>query len=420
MPRPKKSTTTDSAATPAFNEKGLFSKELLSFMTSKGMLPIKVGDFSFVRSGLYSLDAALNGGFVRGWVTEIAGGNDRGKSTLAQIVTANAAMVGYRVAYIDHEGTLVSRKWMRDMGIPLNQIWDGEGDYEDKLIHIFHPASLERGLEFCRRVARANIYDIIIYDSVGRAPTETMVEAEIKTTAYSPQSRVLADFSTKITEAFTGSRSSLILINTVYTNTGQDWFDINHPVGKKYVSKADSTVGFMCGHRLWMLDPKAEDYTWEGAATPEEAKAAKAEGIVAKKKSENARWLSRRFPVSLWKSKSSPHPNVFGFRLHYNPGTGNYQVDVANDIFETAKALGIIEVRGAYLFMDDKNIGSGAKNIEKLVREDPEFAKTVIEKIEDAIAGNLAAFNANDEGGLVVDPDDYDSDEGEDDEEAGP
>lgn len=383
---------------PTFDQSGLFGKELLAFMVSKGMLPVKIGDFSFVKTGILAIDSALYGGLVRGWITEIAGNSDRGKSTLSQILTANAAMQGYRVAYLDHEGTLVSKKWMKDMGIPLEQVWDGIGEYKDKLIHIFHPASLERGLEFCRIAARANIYDLIIYDSIGRAPTETMVESEIKQTSYSPMSRVMSDFSAKVTEAFVGSKTAMIMINTVYTNPGNKFYDINHPKGREIVSKADPTVSYMCGHRLWMHDPRSDDFEWDDEKSP------------------NKRWVRRNFPVELWKSKSSPHPQKFHFQVQYNPKTDTYQLNVAHDILFTGLDLGVLTKRGPYFFMGERNIGQGEAKTEETIRTDPELAGSIITAIEDIIAENLAIFNATGEGTIheeaepTTTPDESDSD----------
>jgi recombination protein RecA len=111
-------------------------------------------EVSVIKTGALALDVALGiGGVPRGRVVEIFGPESSGKSTLAMHIVASAQKNGGIAAYIDAEHAL-DPGYAAKIGVNLDDLL------------ISQPDSGEEALNIAETLARSNVIDVIVIDSV--------------------------------------------------------------------------------------------------------------------------------------------------------------------------------------------------------------------------------------------------------------
>lgn len=107
-----------------------------------------------IRSGCLGLDVALGvGGFCRGRPTEIFGGPDSGKTSLALLAIAEAQKAGGAAAFINVDG-LLDLNWARKLGVNT-----------DELV-VIKPGTGEATFDILEKLIRSYALDVIVTDSI--------------------------------------------------------------------------------------------------------------------------------------------------------------------------------------------------------------------------------------------------------------
>lgn len=165
-------------------------------------------DFSIIKTGALSLDAALGiGGVPRGRIVELYGPESSGKSTLALHIVANAQRNGGVAVYIDAEHAL-DPTYAKKIGVNI-----------DNLL-ICQPDCGEEALNIAEALARSNAIDVIIIDSVAALVPKSELEGEIGDTHVGLQARMMSQALRKLTSTLAKSNTCAIFINQIREKIG--------------------------------------------------------------------------------------------------------------------------------------------------------------------------------------------------------
>ncbi len=159
-----------------------------------------------VSTGVISLDVAIGaGGFPRGRIVELFGGEGGGKTTVALTVAANAQKLGGNVGFIDAEHGL-NRQLCTNVGIN-----------PDKFV-VFQPDNGEQAIDMVEQMIRSRAFDIIIVDSVAALTPKAEIEAEIEQQFMGLHARLMSKFMRRVAGIANENNVMLILVNQVRKN----------------------------------------------------------------------------------------------------------------------------------------------------------------------------------------------------------
>lgn len=355
----------------------LFGKAVGDKLKGRDAIPYGVPEIDFLPSGIFSLDKAIGGGLPKGRITEISGLAGTSKTSTGLIISQNIIRRGGRVAWFEAEEAL-DPNWMNELGIPDDEVYrEGENSLLDTHFHIYHPPYLENGLENIRILAPTNVYDLIVYDSVGGSPTLTTYEADIADAQMTQHARVLGKFCAVMPQDLRKGKAAVLMLNHVYQDLSQKYLDPLKPFGGKLRAKGGEGMAFLSTIRIMMYLPKVVRETGSNSVIGKEMK-----GAVYKNK-------------IMWKGMLD-----FTYNLMFDP---SYYFDSIQDILDTGAALGVIEKRGTFFFYEGTNIGQGDKRAKEYLMNNQEQAIEIVDKIYGAISNfrktkEIVTYGYNDEG----------------------
>jgi len=159
-------------------------------------------------SGSFALDIALGcGGLPQGRILEYYGQPSGGKTTLSIISGIECQKKGYKIAFVDLEGTF-DRFWFENLG----------GNSE-KLIYT-KPDSGGEALDIIDMLIKSDEVSLIIVDSVSAMMTNAEKEAGFDEAQMAQLARLLSSGLKKINNAIGNSKCSLIMINQTRAGIG--------------------------------------------------------------------------------------------------------------------------------------------------------------------------------------------------------
>lgn len=154
-----------------------------------------------IPTGFAALDNALNiGGIPCGQITEIAGEESSGKTTLCQHIIAQAQLMNGICAFIDTDYSF-DPSYAAHCGVWFEQLY------------LSRPASAEEALDIANILTRSGAFKVIVVDSL----TKMVPLAELTTPIGAPIganfNRLLAHYLPPLFNAIHGSESALVLTN---------------------------------------------------------------------------------------------------------------------------------------------------------------------------------------------------------------
>lgn len=159
-----------------------------------------------VSTGVISLDVAIGaGGFPRGRIVELFGGEGGGKTTVALTVAANVQKLGGNVGFIDAEHGL-NRQLCTNVGID-----------PDKFV-VFQPDNGEQAIDMVEQMIRSRAFDVIIVDSVAALTPKAEIEAEVEQQFMGLHARLMSKFMRRVAGIANENNVMLILVNQVRKN----------------------------------------------------------------------------------------------------------------------------------------------------------------------------------------------------------
>jgi len=153
----------------------------------------------WIKSGCVGFDQMTGGGFPRGRIVELFGGESSGKTTLLLTTIASSQKKGLRCGFVDAEHSL-DPKYVMKLGVDM-----------DKLVYVA-PLHGEQALEATRTLVEMNL-DFIVVDSVAALVPKAELEAEMEADTMGLQARMLGKALRKIKGEVKKSVSSVVFIN---------------------------------------------------------------------------------------------------------------------------------------------------------------------------------------------------------------
>jgi recombination protein RecA len=280
----------------------------------------------------------------RGRIAEIYGPEASGKTTLALQVVAQAQKGGGTCAYIDAEHAL-------DLGYAQKL-----GVKADELL-VSQPDNGEQALEITDTLVRSGALDVIVIDSVAALTPRAEIEGEMGEPQMGLQARLMSQALRKLVGSISRSHTLIIFINQVRMKIGVMF-------GSPETTTGGNALKFYASVRL--------DIRRTGAVK-------QGEEIVG-----------NRTKVKVVKNKVAPPFKEAEFDILYGSG-----VSKEGELVDIGADQGIIEKSGAWYSFNSERIGQGRENAKEYLREHPETAHEVEEKVREK-------FGLTKHGGEVV------------------
>jgi recombination protein RecA len=288
-------------------------------------------DVGVISTGSLGLDMALGvGGVPRGRVVEIYGPESSGKTTLTLQVIAEAQKQGGVAAFIDAEHAL-DPEYARKLGVNVDDLL------------VSQPDTGEQALEIADMLVRSGGVDVVVVDSVAALVPKAEIEGEMGDSHVGLQARLMSQALRKLTGNIKRSNTMVIFINQIRMKIGVMF-------GNPETTTGGNALKFYASVRL--------DIRRIGAVK-------KGEEVVGN--------MTR---VKVVKNKLAPPFRQAEFEIMYGEGCSRL-----GEIVDMGVNANIIEKSGSWFSYEGERIGQGKDNAKQWLREHPDVAQAIEQKI---------------------------------------
>jgi recombination protein RecA len=292
-----------------------------------------------ISTGSLGLDIALGiGGLPKGRVVEIYGPESSGKTTLSLHVIAESQKKGGNCAFIDAEHAL-DPGYAKKLGVDIANLL------------ISQPDAGEQALEIADTLVRSGAIDVLVIDSVAALVPRAELEGEMGDSLPGLHARLMSQALRKLTASISKSNTLVIFINQIRMKIGVMF-------GSPETTTGGNALKFYASVRL--------DIRRIGAL---------------KDKDEVVGNATR---VKVVKNKVAPPFKVVEFDIMYGEG-----ISKTGELIDLGEKAGVVEKSGSWYSYDGQRIGQGRENSKTYLREHPEIAATIEQKVR-ANAGIVA------------------------------
>ena len=294
-----------------------------------------IEDIQVVSTGSLGLDIALGvGGLPRGRVVEIYGPESSGKTTLTLQVIAEMQKVGGTCAFIDAEHAL-DIQYAQKLGVNL----------QDLLIS--QPDTGEQALEIVDALVRSGSIDLIVIDSVAALTPKAELEGEMGDSLPGLQARLMSQALRKLTSNIKKTNTMVIFINQIRMKIGVMF-------GNPETTTGGNALKFYASVRL--------DIRRTGNI----------------KKGEEV--IGSETKVKVVKNKVAPPFKTAEFDILYGEG-----ISRQGEIIDMGVNARILEKSGAWYAYNGEKIGQGKDNAREFLRENPDVAREIENKVRESV-----------------------------------
>ena len=303
-------------------------------------------DLQIVSTGSLGLDLGLGvGGLPRGRVVEIYGPESSGKTTLCLHVVAQIQKAGGISAYIDAENAL-DPVYAQKLGVNVSEML------------ISQPDTGEQGLEIADMLVRSGGVDLIVIDSVAALTPKAEIEGEMGDQLPGLQARLMSQALRKLTANIKRTNTLVIFINQLRMKIGAMM-----PGQSPETTTGGNALKFYASVRL--------DIRRIGAV----------------KKGDEI--IGNQTKVKIAKNKVAPPFRVVNFDILYGEG-----ISREGEIIEYGVAQKIVEKSGAWYAYNGGKIGQGLENARQYLKDNPEVANEIEQKIRAKIGLGAAPIES--------------------------
>jgi recombination protein RecA len=293
-----------------------------------------------ISTGSLGLDIALGiGGLPKGRIVEIYGPESSGKTTLALHVVAEAQKKGGACAFVDAEHAL-DPAYARKLGVDINNLL------------ISQPDAGEQALEIADTLVRSGAIDVLVIDSVAALVPRAELEGEMGDSLPGLQARLMSQALRKLTASISKSNTLVIFINQIRMKIGVMF-------GSPETTTGGNALKFYASVRLDIRR------------------------IGALKNGDDVVGNATR--VKVVKNKVAPPFKVVEFDIMYGEG-----ISKTGELIDLGDKAGVVEKSGSWYSYDGQRIGQGRENAKKFLKDNPEVANAIEQKVREN-AGILAA-----------------------------
>ncbi len=306
-------------------------------------------DIDVVSTGSLGLDVALGvGGLPKGRVIEIYGPESSGKTTLALQAVSNCMAGGGTAAFIDAEHAL-DPVYAEKLGINVDELL------------VSQPDTGEQALEITDMLVRSGAVDIIVIDSVAALTPKAEIEGDMGDSHMGLQARLMSQALRKITGNIKRSNCLVIFINQLRMKIGVMF------------GNPETTTG---GNALKFYSSVRLDIRRIGAVK------------------QGDEIVGNETRVKVVKNKVSPPFKQAEFQILYGEGTS-----LEGEVIDIGVKLGFVDKAGAWYSYDGERIGQGKMNVIKFLKEKPDVANSIENKIREEL---LPKKGTNNDDGPVL------------------
>ena len=303
-----------------------------------------IEDIQVVSTGSLGLDIALGvGGLPRGRVVEIYGPESSGKTTLTLQVIAEMQKLGGTCAFVDAEHAL-DIQYAQKLGVNLQELL------------ISQPDTGEQALEIVDSLTRSGAVDLIVVDSVAALTPKAELEGEMGDSLPGLQARLMSQALRKLTATIKKANCMVIFINQIRMKIGVMF-------GSPETTTGGNALKFYASVRL--------DIRRIGSI----------------KKGEEV--IGNETRVKVVKNKVASPFKTAEFDILYGEG-----ISRLGEVLDLGVAGNIIEKSGAWYAFNGEKIGQGRDNSREFLKENPELAIEIENKVRESLGIPLIAVNA--------------------------
>ncbi len=298
---------------------------------------MKMGDKAIeevetISSGSLGVDLALGvGGYPKGRIIEIYGPESSGKTTLTLHAIAEAQKAGGIAAFIDAEHAF-DRNYAEKLGV----------DIENLIIS--QPDNGEQALEIAENLIRSGAIDIVVIDSVAALTPKSEIEGEMGDSKMGLHARLMSQALRKLTGTISKTNCTVFFINQLREKIGVMF-------GNPETTTGGNALKFYASVRL---DIRRSTQIKDG---------------------ENV--IGNRTKVKIVKNKVAPPFKVAEFDIMYGEG-----VSKTGEILDLAVEFEIIKKSGSWFSYGETKLGQGRDAVKSLIKDNPELADELEEKIK--------------------------------------
>ncbi|MBL8330462.1 MAG: recombinase RecA [Rubrivivax sp.] len=295
----------------------------------------KIEDIQVVSTGSLGLDIALGvGGLPRGRVVEIYGPESSGKTTLTLQVIAEMQKLAGTCAFIDAEHAL-DVQYAQKLGVNLQELL------------ISQPDTGEQALEIVDALVRSGSVDLIVIDSVAALTPKAEIEGEMGDSLPGLQARLMSQALRKLTATIKKTNCMVIFINQIRMKIGVMF-------GSPETTTGGNALKFYASVRL--------DIRRTGSI----------------KKGDEV--IGSETKVKVVKNKVSPPFKTAEFDILYGEG-----ISREGEIVDMGVTARVVEKSGAWYAYNGEKIGQGKDNAREFLRENPDLAREIENKIRESL-----------------------------------
>src|SRR3989475_4639806 len=284
-----------------------------------------------IPTGALSLDLALGiGGVPRGRIVEVFGPESSGKTTMVYHVLAEAQKLGGVCAFIDAEHAM-DPLYAKQIGVDIDELLVSQPDYG------------EQALEIADMLVRSGAVDVVAIDSVAALTPRKELEGQMDDTTVGSQARMMSQAMRKLAGNLNRTSTLCILTNQLREKVGVMF-------GSPETQPGGRALKFYASQRL---DIRRIETLKDGTEA-----------------------VGNRVRVKVVKNKVAAPFRQAEFDIEYGQG-----ISSEGCILDLALEHNLITKSGSFFAYGDTRLGQGRNNAKGFLRENPEIAKQLEEKI---------------------------------------
>ncbi len=306
-----------------------------------------------ISTGSIGLDIALGiGGLPKGRIIEIYGPESSGKTTLALHVIAEEQKNGGICAFVDAEHAL-DPSYAKKLGVNLDELL------------ISQPDAGEQALEITETLVRSGAVAVVVVDSVAALTPKSELEGDMGDAQVGAQARLMSQAMRKLTAAISRSNCMVIFINQIRMKIGVMF-------GSPETTSGGNALKFYASVRL--------DIRRIGAIKDREEV------------------VGNTTRVKVVKNKVAPPFKQVEFDIMYGEG-----ISRTGELVDLGVKAGIVEKSGSWFSFGDERIGQGRENAKLFLRDNPDVAEAIAEKLRSAHGLDLQASGGSEAADVIED-----------------
>ena len=285
-------------------------------------------------TGSLGLDIALGiGGLPKGRVVEIYGPESSGKTTLALHAVAEEQKTGGVCAFVDAEHAL-DPLYARKLGVDLDELL------------ISQPDTGEQALEIVDTLVRSGAVNMVVVDSVAALTPRSELEGDMGDASVGVHARLMSQAMRKLTSSIARSKCMVIFINQIRMKIGVMF-------GSPETTTGGNALKFYASVRL--------DIRRIGTIKDRDEV------------------VGNSTRVKVVKNKVAPPFKQVEFDIMYGEG-----ISKTGELVDMGVKAGIVEKSGSWFSYGDERIGQGRENAKGFLRDNPDIARDIEDKIRAA------------------------------------